>query len=131
MRGKLTIEDDAAFAKFIATGGTEYEDYFKGTDPKKTPAEWGRLQWERKGCNSCHTLDGSRSKGPSWKGIFGKPEKLNNGTQVTVNEDYLKESMLNSQAKVVAGFEPIMPTFQGLLRDHEVRGLVEFIKSLQ
>ena len=57
--------------------------------------------------------------------------KLNNGTAVTVNEDYLKESMMTPQAKVVVGFEPIMPTFQGLLRDHEIRGLIEFIKSLQ
>jgi cytochrome c oxidase subunit 2 len=130
MRGKLTIENDEDFAKFIATGGTEYEDYFKG-DPQKTPADWGRLQWERKGCNSCHNIDGTRSKGPSWKGIFGKPERLNNGAQVVVDEDYLRESMMTPGAKVVDGFEPIMPTFQGLLRDHEVRGLVEFIKSLQ
>jgi cytochrome c oxidase subunit 2 len=131
MKGMLTVENDADFAQFMLTGGTEYEDYFKGTDPKKTPAEWGRLQWERKGCNSCHTLDGTRSKGPSWKGIFGKPEKLNNGSAVTVDEAYLRESFTNPQAKVVEGYEPIMPTFQGLLRDHETRGLVEFIKTLQ
>src|SRR5262245_29773215 len=95
MKGVLSIDNEAEFAKFMETGGTEYEDYFKGTDPAKTPEAWGKLQWERKGCNSCHTLDGSRSKGPSWKGIYGKQEKLNNGTTVQVNDDYLRESFMN------------------------------------
>ena len=131
MRGTLTIENDADFAKFMETGGTEYEDYFSGTDPKKTPADWGKLQWERKGCNSCHTLDGTKSKGPSWKGIWNKSEDLNGGASVTVDEAYVRESMMTPQAKVVKGFEPIMPTFQGLLREHEIKGLVAFIQSLQ
>ncbi len=127
MRAVLTVENDADFAKFLETGGTEWEDYFK----TGRQAEWGHLQWERKGCNSCHTLDGSKSKGPSWKGIWGKMEKLNNGTTVVVDEDYVRESMMSPSAKVVAGFEPIMPTFQGLLKKNEIDGLVAFIKSLQ
>jgi cytochrome c oxidase subunit II len=131
MIAKLTVDNDADFAKWMETGGTEWEDYFNGKDPKKSPADWGKLQWERKGCNSCHTLDGSRSKGPSWKGIWGKKEKLNNNTEVTVDEAYVRESMMNPQAKVVMGFEPVMPTFQGLLRDHEIKGLIAFITSLQ
>jgi len=131
MKGVLTIENDADFAKFLLTGGTEWEDYFSGKDPKKTPAEWGKLQYERKGCNSCHTLDGSRSKGPSWKGIWGKMEKLSDGKTVLVDETYVRESMMNPQAKVVDGFQPIMPTFQGLLKENEIKGLVAFIMSLQ
>ena len=82
-------------------------------------------------CKECHSIDGSKSKGPSWKGIFGKQEKLRGGASVTVDENYLRESMLQPQAKVVEGYEPIMPTFQGLLRENEIRGLVAFIKSLQ
>jgi cytochrome c oxidase subunit II len=131
MRAVLTVENDADFAKFLETGGTEWEDYFNGKDPKKTPADWGHQQWERKGCNSCHTLDGSKSKGPSWKGIWGKMEKLNNGSTVLVDEAYVRESMMSPSAKVVAGFEPIMPTFQGLLKKNEMDGLVAFIMSLQ
>jgi cytochrome c oxidase subunit 2 len=131
MHGVLTVENDAEFANFLETGGTEWEDYFSGKDPTKTPEVWGKLQWERKGCNSCHNLDGTRSKGPSWKGIWGKMEKLNNGTTVLVDEAYVRESMMQPQAKVVEGFEPIMPTFQGLLKPKEIDGLVAFIKSLQ
>jgi cytochrome c oxidase subunit 2 len=131
MKGVLTIENDADFAKFLLTGGTEWEDYFSGKDPKKTPADWGKLQWERKGCNSCHNLDGTKSKGPSWKGIWMKQEKLNNGSTVLVDEAYVRESMMTPQAKVVNGFDPIMPTFQGLLKENEIKGLVAFIMSLQ
>jgi cytochrome c oxidase subunit 2 len=130
MRAVLTVENDADFAKFLETGGTEWEDYFNGKDPTKTPADWGHLQWERKGCNSCHNLDGTRSKGPSWKGIWGKMETLNNGTKVLVDEAYVRESMMQPQAKIVQGFEPIMPTFQGLLKPNEINGLVAYIKSL-
>jgi cytochrome c oxidase subunit II len=125
MRGKLTVEDEASYAKFLETGGTEWEDY------KTHMQDWGKIQWERKGCNSCHTLDGSKSKGPSWKGIWGKMETMNDGSMVKVDEAYVKESMMNPQAKVVQGFEPVMPTFQGLLKQNEIDGLVAFIKSLQ
>ena len=61
-------------------------------------------------------MDRTKSKGPSWKGIWGKMVKLNNGTTVLVDEAYVRESMMQPQAKIVEGFEPIMPTFQGLLR---------------
>jgi cytochrome c oxidase subunit 2 len=131
MHGVLTVENDADFAKFLETGGTEWEDYFNGKDPKKTPADWGRIQYESKGCNSCHTLDGTKSKGPSWKGIWGKMETLNNGQKVLVDEAYVRESMMSPSAKVVNGFEPIMPSFQGLLKENQIKGLIAFIQSLQ
>jgi cytochrome c oxidase subunit II len=131
MHGVLTVENDADFAKFLETGGTEWEDYFNGKDPKKSPADWGRIQYETKGCNSCHTLDGTKSKGPSWKGIWGKMETLNNDQKVLVDEAYVRESMMYPQAKIVKGFEPIMPSFQGLLKENQIKGLIAFIQSLQ
>ncbi len=124
MQAKLTVETDAEFKKFVETGGTEWEDY------RAKPAEWGKLQWDRKGCATCHSIDGTRGQGPSWKGIWGKMEKMNDGKEVLVDANYVRESMMLPQAKVVAGFEPIMPTFQGLLREHEIGGLIAFIKSL-
>jgi cytochrome c oxidase subunit 2 len=125
MRATLTVESDADFAKFLETGGTEWEDY------KTHMQDWGKIQWERKGCNSCHTYDGTTSKGPTWKGIWGSTVELEGGGKVVVDEAYLKESMFQPQAKIVKGFGPIMPTFQGLLRPNEVDGLIAFIKSVQ
>jgi cytochrome c oxidase subunit 2 len=78
-----------------------------------------------------HTVDGSKSKGPSWKGVFGKTEQLNNGMTVLVDEAYVRESMMNPQAKVVRGYDPIMPTFQGLLKKNQQDGLVAYIESLK
>lgn len=126
MQAKLIVENEADFKKFMETGGTEWEDY------KMKPAEWGRLQYERKGCATCHSIDGSKipQGGPSWKGIWGKMETMNDGKKVLVDAAYVRESMMTPQAKIVAGFGPIMPTFQGLLREHEIQGLMAFIKSL-
>jgi cytochrome c oxidase subunit 2 len=125
MRGILTVESDADFAKFLETGGTEWEDY------KTHMQDWGKIQWERKGCNSCHSIDGTPSKGPTWKGIWGTTVDLEGGGKVVVDEAYVKESEFQPQAKIVKGFQPIMPTFQGLLRPNEQDGIIAFIKSLK
>lgn len=127
MKGILTVDTEENFRKFIATGGTEWEIY---RDQNRW-AEWGALQYTRKGCNSCHSVDGTPSKGPTWKGLYGKTEQLADGKTALVDDAYLQESMLQPSAKVVQGFQPIMPSFQGLLRPHEMKGLIEYIKSLK
>jgi cytochrome c oxidase subunit 2 len=127
MKGILTVETQADFDKFVVTGGTEWEQY---RDSGRW-AEWGQLQYTRKGCNSCHSIDGSSSKGPTWKGLFAKNESFADGSTASVDAAYLEQSMLQPNAKVVKGYEPIMPTFQGLLRPHEIKGLVAYIESLK
>jgi cytochrome c2 len=106
-----------------------------GQLPDLSPEEWGKIQWEQKGCQTCHNIDGTKSKGPSWKGIWGESVKVkaSDGKEITVvvDENYVRESMMVPGAKVVDGFDNIMPTFQGLLRENEIRGLVAFIKSLK
>lgn len=123
MQAKVIVESQQKYDEWMATGGDEWM--------KHPPEEWGQIQYRAKGCETCHSVDGSRSKGPTWKGLFGKMEKLRDGKTVEVDEAYLRESMMNPAAKVVDGFEPVMPTFQGLLRENEIRGLVAFIKSLK
>jgi cytochrome c oxidase subunit 2 len=127
MKGILTVESQADYDKFVATGGTEWEQY-RDTN---NWAGWGKLQYERKGCNSCHSVDGTSSKGPTWKGLFGKNESFADGSAQVIDAAYLEQSMFQPNAKVVKGFEPIMPTFQGLLRPHEVKGLQAYIESLK
>ena len=93
--------------------------------------ELGEQLYRSKACITCHSIDGSPNQGPSFKGIFGSTEKLNDGKEVTVDENYVRESILNPFAKVVAGYQPIMPPFQGLLKDREVDALIAFLKSLK
>lgn len=82
------------------------------------------------GCNACHSLDGTRIVGPSWKGIYGKTEKTSAG-DVTVDDAYIKESVLDPKAKIVDGFQPVMPPPTKQFSDTELQSIAMFIKSLQ
>ncbi len=83
-------------------------------------------------CITCHSADGSDMVGPTWQGVFGKIEDLEDGSSVTVDEDYLRESILDPKAKIVAGFIDVMPGNYGdQLSDEEINMLIAYIKSLQ
>jgi len=97
----------------------------------KPPVALGGELYKTRGCAQCHSVDGSRGIGPSFKGIYGKTEQLQGGATVVVDENYLHESIIEPNAKVVAGFAPVMPTFKGKLKDREINGLIEYIKTLK
>ncbi len=87
----------------------------------------GRQLAQSLGCLGCHSLDGSPRVGPSWQGLYGKTEILADGTEVAVDEAYLKESILNPGSRIVKGFAAVMPPFA--LADEEVQALIAFIRS--
>jgi cytochrome c oxidase subunit II len=91
----------------------------------------GRRIAAEQGCLKCHTTDGTRHIGPTWLDLYHRREKLNDGSTVDADEAYLTESMMDPALKVVEGFQPVMPSFQGKLAGPEVAALVEYIKSLQ
>jgi cytochrome c oxidase subunit 2 len=95
----------------------------------ETLADKGKKLYLNKACASCHSLDGSKMTGPTFQGLYGKNREFKSGSSVKADENYLKESILQSTAKIVKGFEPAMPVFQGQLEDAEVEALIEFIKS--
>lgn len=106
----------------------------KGAPPAKpvlTLAEKGKALISAKGCVACHTSDGTRSVGPSYKGIFGKSEKMSDGKMILVDESYIRESIESPQAKIVAGYPPSMPTYKGLISEDEMTAIIEYIKSLK
>jgi cytochrome c oxidase subunit 2 len=80
-------------------------------------------------CNTCHMTD-SQGRGPMLTNLFNKPVELQNGQSVIADEAYLRESIVNPQAKIVAGFQPIMPTFQGLVSEEQLLQLISYVKSL-
>jgi len=123
MLSKIHVDDEATYKKWLVEGDEEL---------KKMPLpELGKLVHENRGCATCHALDGTRGQGPGWKGIWGTMETMQDGTQIKVDENYIRESILEPQAHIVRGYEPIMPTFKGLLRDREILGVIEFIKGLK
>ena len=121
-------------ARIFVDTPEQYETFLREGDEqvRKMPLkDLGKLVYENKGCATCHSLDGTRGQGPSWKGIWGKTHKGADGKEYTVDANYIRQSILQPQAVVVQGYEPIMPTFQGLLREREILGAIEYIKSLQ
>jgi cytochrome c oxidase subunit II len=90
----------------------------------------GEALFTQLACVTCHLPDGT-GRGPSLVGVFGSVVTLDNGSTVTADESYLRESILTSQAKTVKGYEHIMPTFQGLINEDGVAALIEYIKSMQ
>ncbi len=123
-------------AKVRVVGEREYNEWLlsaakAGAGEGMSLADFGAKLYMSKACNTCHNIDGSANVGPSFKGIFGKPVRLSNGSSVMVDENYIRESILSPQAKIVAGFQPVMPTFQGIVTDRELDALTAYIKSLK
>ncbi len=94
-------------------------------------AEQGKKLMTTKGCLACHSDDGSPKVGPSYKGIYGHKVEFVDGSSTTVDDNYLRESIENPQAKVVKGFAPVMPPFKGLLSEDEMNAILAYIKSLK
>ena len=95
-----------------------------------SPTAAGEALFTAKACATCHLPQGG-GLGPSLVGAFGEPVKLNDGSTATVDDAYIRESILNPTAKVVQGFQPVMPTFQGQLSEEQVLQLIQYIKSLK
>ncbi len=100
-------------------------------DPRTSLTEQGRRLAGEYGCFKCHTVDGTRHIGPTWLDLYRKTEKLQDGKSVVADEAYLTESMMDPAAKLVAGYQNVMPTFQGRIPGPEIAAIVEFIKSLR
>ena len=108
---------------------TDYQAWISGATEGPLSARGERL-FADLACNTCHRSDGS-GRGPALEAKFGTEERLATGAVVRVDESYVRESILNPQLKLVAGYQPLMPTFQGLLNVESVMALVEYVKSLQ
>ncbi|MCC7409796.1 MAG: cytochrome c oxidase subunit II, partial [Phycisphaeraceae bacterium] len=94
------------------------------------PIEAGAKLYTTKGCFQCHSTDGRAGTGPSFKNLFGHDVALVGGKSVLADENYLRDSILDPAGQVVAGYAAVMPTYQGRLKDAELNGLIEWIKSL-
>jgi len=108
----------------------EFDNWLSGNTGTSTPAAAGQQLFQSLGCASCHGANGEGGRGPVLAGVFGQKTQLQNGETQTVDEAYIRESITNPQAKLVAGFGPIMPTFQGQVSEDQLLQLVAFIKSL-
>ncbi len=122
MIGKARVVTESEYAKWL-------EEAESGG--KMSPAEFGSKLFTSKACATCHSNDGTANTGPTWKGIYGAKHKMADGSEVVVDENYLRQSMLEPNAKVVAGYQPVMPTYQGVLKEKQIDALIAYIKTLK
>ena len=100
-----------------------------GPSLSETPAAAGAKLFQDFACSSCHRDDGM-AQAPQLKGLFGKTVELQGGATAVADETYIRESIVLPQAKVVNGFQPIMPTFQGLVSEEQLLQLIAYVRSL-
>lgn len=122
MIGKVRVLSQLDYDKWLEES--------EGAGEGMSQEDYGAKLYVSKACVTCHSIDGSVGTGPSFLNKFGGIEQLRDGSSLTIDENYIRESILSPNAKVVAGFAPVMPTYQGLLKDAQIDALVAYIKSL-
>lgn len=121
MLATVEIVSEAEYEKFLKEGS--------GPPAGVTPDKWGAMLYTKNNCNTCHSLDGSALVGPSWKGVWGRTETMTDGSSITVDENYVRQSILEPNAKTVRGFNPVMPVYT--LQDQQIDALIAFMKTLK
>lgn len=129
MRNSVVVEDKNAFQAWLNAQRTFAQSLAAdSTGTGDELVEQGRQLAQNQGCLSCHSIDGSPNVGPTWKDLYGKTETLVDGSTIIVDEDYLKESIINPNATVVQGFSPIMPPYE--LKDEELDALIAYTRTV-
>jgi len=113
----------------VAMEPSDFQAWLSGGRADDSPVAAGAKLFQDLTCNTCH-LTGSQGRGPILTNVFGSQVELQNGSVVTADEAYIRESIVNPQAKIVAGFQPLMPTFQGLVSEEQLLQLISYVKSL-
>jgi cytochrome c oxidase subunit 2 len=119
MGGWVTVMDPAEYAAWLSDEGGDLN-----------PVAAGEKLFSQLACNTCHLPNGT-GRGPSMNGVYQGKVLLADGSTVTADEAYIRESILQPKAKIVAGYQPVMPTFQGLVTEEQIMNLTAYIKSLQ
>jgi len=117
MIGSVIVMEPTDYQRWLA-GGTE-----------GSLASQGETLFQKYACNTCH-MDNGTGRGPVLAGAYGKTRPLADGTNVVIDDNYIRESILRPQAKIAAGFQPVMPTFQGQVSEEDLIRLLAYVKSL-
>lgn len=126
MRGKVLVEEPEAYQTWLSQQPTFARSLRE--DVGLSLEEQGRQLTESRGCMACHSVDGSQSLGPGWLNLYGASEPLADGSTITVDDEYLKESILNPATKVVKGYPNVMVAYD--FSPEQLEATIAYIKSL-
>jgi cytochrome c oxidase subunit 2 len=113
----------------IVMAPMQYQNWLSGGTSGESPISAGERRFQQLGCNTCHRAE-AEARGPALAELFGKTVQLQSGETVVADEAYIRESILNPKARMVLGYQPLMPTYQGLISEEGVLQLIAYIKSL-
>jgi cytochrome c oxidase subunit 2 len=119
---KVVVHKAGEFEPWLKQAG----DFIKSLPP----AQAGRKVYELRGCKQCHSIDGSVVTGPSFKGLYGETVRFTDGTGGVIDDNFIRDKILDPQAKIRVGFQGVMPRIKGIT-SQEITVLIEFIKSLK
>ncbi|MGH7821577.1 MAG: cytochrome c oxidase subunit II, partial [Candidatus Binatia bacterium] len=122
-------EHSRMIGSVVVLDPSQYEEWLAGVPPARSPAAAGEALYTELGCQTCHKPDGT-GLGPALAGLVGRAVELQDGGSLTADEGYVRESILTPQSKLVKGFLPVMPTFQGRVTEEQMMQLIAYIKSL-
>ena len=116
----------------VALEPHDFQSWLSGGASSDSPVAAGEKLFSSLACNSCHGQGGAgvAGRGPALTNVFGHQVELQGGAKVVADEAYIRESIVNPQAKVVAGFPPVMPPFQGMVTEEQLLQLIAYVKSL-
>ena len=110
---------------------SDYQAWLTGGSGSESLEQSGQALFTQLACVSCHGEgQGPGPRAPALRGVYGSKVKLSDGRTVLADEAYIRESILDPRAKIVAGYEPIMPTFQGVISEDQLLQLIAYVKSL-
>lgn len=93
-------------------------------------ADYGKQLYGNRGCSGCHSIDGSKLVGPSFLNLYGSRHGIEGGSEVLVDENYVRESILYPKAKIVSGYPAVMPSYKGQLTDDDIESLIAYLKQI-
>lgn len=123
MLATVHVLPEEEFQTWLETAGSADDDL--------SPVELGEQLVTRNACDTCHSTDGTVLQGPSFQGLWMSERTMQDGEVVTADENYIRESILEPNARITEGFQPVMPTYAGTLNDRQIDAIIEYIKTLE
>jgi cytochrome c oxidase subunit 2 len=120
MLSKVVVHEPGGYERWLA----DVSDFVD----RIPPVEAGERLFKARGCVGCHTVDGRAGIGPTLQGVYGHEVVLADRSRVPADENYFRESIIDPAGKVVAGFDPVMPTYKGRIKDKEITAIIEYLK---
>ncbi len=123
MTSRLVVHDPDDYVRWLQEAAN--------WQTRMTPIEAGEMIYRtRGGCYQCHSIDGSRIRGPSFKNLFGYEQIFTDGSRAIADENLIREFVFDPQKRIPAGYDPIMPSFKGILKEQDVGAVIAYVKSL-